>query len=741
MRKLLLLLLTVFTLCISHENAFGKTISAGINYCLAKSRYVFVPEQLTWNEHNDRAKAMGGKLASITSAEENQQVTRISGGGPVWIGGIRKGRGNGSGADHWYWSDGQTWSYTNWHPGEPNSSDGHENRVHLGLQAPGTWNDAPEGWQGPAVYEIPVTASEPTAPPAQTSKFMPSRVVVSGAGSPEVNGTYVFVQGEHKNRFFGTIAGHYQHTINPKMFIAFQDCGTAHQRPEWNKWMIISGNAVRYAAHTGGKINVPPREGEWERVDEWAALAGRNPGNHPPPNLSYVEDEVTQSRFMFVPEEMTWNEHSHRAQVMGGNLASITSAEENEQVTRISGGGPVWIGGIRKGRGNGPGADHWYWSDGRPWTYTNWASGEPNNHNGDENRVQHLGLISPLIAKTYNHGGGKWNDVWKDWVGPAVYELPVTLSTISANPSPTLLKESIEILEAVPGKPVRFKINNPPRSNDAWVGIYPLSASDQDHGEHKKRWEWIRDIDVNNASIPEQPEGDWSIRVFSDGGYTLHERINFPVKEKRELFTSDHNINQAADEEGIFLEAEQIKPSRERSTAEKNYQEFKKTFEEEMANKEDNESKYEKPTSSSNSNIRVRVSSSGQEISKVAVIGKASELCNGSLDDGQGLAEVVEGELLGIYGVVERKHLEDILDEQRLALGGLVLEDTDFAQAGCLAGAQGTVLASYGCLQGKTKIQVKLVDCSTSDMCWSATGFEVSEFELLDELRVKLETR
>ena len=31
--------------------------------------------------------------------------------------------------------------------------------------------------------------------------------------------------------------------------------------------------------------------------------------------------------------------------------------------------------------------------------------------------------------------------------------------------------ESIEILEAVAGKPVRFKINNRPSSNDAWVGI------------------------------------------------------------------------------------------------------------------------------------------------------------------------------------------------------------------------------------------------------------------------------
>ena len=139
-----------------------------------------------------------------------------------------------------------------------------------------------------------------------------------------------------------------------------------------------------------------------------------------------------------------------------------------------------------------------------------------------------------------------------------------------------------------------------------------------------------------------------------------------------------------------------------------------------------------------NDNIRIRVSDQGASIKKDAVIGKESNLCDGSTDDGHGIAELVEGELLGIYGVVERKHLEEILDEQKLAMSGLLFEDSDFAQAGCLAGAQGTVLVSYGCLQGKTKLQIKLVDCSTSDLYWSATGFDVSEFDLLDALRIEL---
>ena len=92
---------------------------------------------------------------------------------------------------------------------------------------------------------------------------------------------------------------------------------------------------------------------------------------------------------------------------------------------------------------------------------------------------------------------------------------------------------SIEILEAVSGKPVRFKINNRPSNNDAWVGIYPVNAGDNEHGN---RWKWIRDIDVNNAMLPEQAKGRWSIRVFLDGGYTLHDRVDFDI-------VSAHNPN------------------------------------------------------------------------------------------------------------------------------------------------------------------------------------------------------
>ena len=126
-------------------------------------------------------------------------------------------------------------------------------------------------------------------------------------------------------------------------------------------------------------------------------------------------------------------------------------------------------------------------------------------------------------------GTAQWN---RDHAPKGGWEDIQFLPQVTQNQEHVSIKqqESIEILEAVKGKPVRFKINNGPSSNDAWVGIYPPNASDQNHGAENNRWKWLRNIDVNNASFPKQVAGSHSIRVFSDGGYTLHARKDFDVE-------------------------------------------------------------------------------------------------------------------------------------------------------------------------------------------------------------------
>ena len=77
------------------------------------------------------------------------------------------------------------------------------------------------------------------------------------------------------------------------------------------------------------------------------------------------------------------------------------------------------------------------------------------------------------------------------------------------------------------------------------------------------------------------------------------------------------------------------------------------------------------------------------------------------------MAELIEGELIGIYGVVERTNLERILDEQRLAMSGLLLEESDIAEAGCLS----SIIVTFGCIDDKPKLQIKLVDWLIYNWC------------------------
>jgi hypothetical protein len=100
---------------------------------------------------------------------------------------------------------------------------------------------------------------------------------------------------------------------------------------------------------------------------------------------------------------------------------------------------------------------------------------------------------------------------------------------------------NLEVLSFNHRQPVRFSITNPPGHNDAWVGLYPANADDRDHGD---RWHYLRDIDVSNASLPGQEQGAWSLRLFSDGGYTLHQRVDFELRadSKEEVWMRDAEL-------------------------------------------------------------------------------------------------------------------------------------------------------------------------------------------------------
>ncbi len=116
------------------------------------NRYVLVVDSFgfSWDEAAAGAEALGGQLASINTAEENQALYDLSrldafawnGVRGPWLGGYQDE--NAAEPDGgWMWLDGTPITLDGWEPGEPNDAGGYEDHLHFdyfhGQEA--QWND------------------------------------------------------------------------------------------------------------------------------------------------------------------------------------------------------------------------------------------------------------------------------------------------------------------------------------------------------------------------------------------------------------------------------------------------------------------------------------------------------------------------------------------------------------------------------------------------------------------------
>ena len=117
-------------------------------------------------------------------------------------------------------------------------------------------------------------------------------------------------------------------------------------------------------------------------------------------------------------------------------------------------------------------------------------------------------------------------------------------------------------------------------------------------------------------------------------------------------------------------------------------------------------------------------------INSVAVIPKEIKACDGSVSSADELASYTETNILSHYNVTDRRHLEAILDEQRLQMSGLTFEET-VLESGCIENAQAYLFVREGCLKGDEIIELRLVHCETSTLVWSCVGKNASIDEIL----------
>jgi hypothetical protein len=112
--------------------------------------------------------------------------------------------------------------------------------------------------------------------------------------------------------------------------------------------------------------------------------------------------------YIFVATATDWATARADCVSKGGDLASITTDPENVYVAAgIS--DTSWLGGT-----DAASEGTWVWSNGDPFVYTNWNTGEPNNTNGNENCNTMYGAATGLL--------GLWNDANCATVYPYVCE-------------------------------------------------------------------------------------------------------------------------------------------------------------------------------------------------------------------------------------------------------------------------------------------------------------------------------
>ena len=106
-------------------------------------RYVLINKHMTWREAKKYAERLGGYLATITSAEEQDWICQTFPNARCWLGGTDE-----EVEGEWKWITGEKWDYTKWNfPGEPSNNyviggGGEENALCLESNYD-RWNDLP----------------------------------------------------------------------------------------------------------------------------------------------------------------------------------------------------------------------------------------------------------------------------------------------------------------------------------------------------------------------------------------------------------------------------------------------------------------------------------------------------------------------------------------------------------------------------------------------------------------------
>ena len=123
-------------------------------------------------------------------------------------------------------------------------------------------------------------------------------------------------------------------------------------------------------------------------------LADRSPWQD---RYKSLDDPMCDPTYTLMSDTRTWAGADAACKAAGKQLATVRSAAQSALLLTAAAGNSVWIGGT-----DAASEGTWVWSPSNtPLSYTNWYSGQPDNHLGGED----------CLMFNFPHGnGGKWND-------------------------------------------------------------------------------------------------------------------------------------------------------------------------------------------------------------------------------------------------------------------------------------------------------------------------------------------
>ena len=123
------------------------------------------------------------------------------------------------------------------------------------------------------------------------------------------------------------------------------------------------------------------------------------------------------------------------------------------------------------------------------------------------------------------------------------------------------------------------------------------------------------------------------------------------------------------------------------------------------------------------------------DLKSIAILGKDGQDCRGKTS--QDLANDFSSGILQLYNVVDRSNLDIFIEEQRNSMSGL-FEDSDYIEAGRLAGAEGIVFVSATCINKHTEIDITLSDTSSGSIQWSIHSENIDPHDLAKRLTISM---